>query len=95
MKGKDHIARGKGRSVFGEVAKGFGLISEHKASHGRYDQFYFLKCSYNKAILNKKFVQIFILPVLAFICCFYECKYCLVLQLTLGKNSNVFVGMGL
>lgn len=37
MKGKDHAGRGKGRSVFGEVAKGLGLISEHKATHGRYD----------------------------------------------------------
>lgn len=54
MKGMDHTGRAKGRSVFGEVAKGLGLISEHKATHGRYDQFFYLKFSSNLTILNTK-----------------------------------------
>jgi len=36
MEGNNHTGRGKGRSVFGQVAKGLGFISEHKATHGRY-----------------------------------------------------------
>lgn len=36
MKDRGHSGRGKGRSVFGEVAKGVGLITaEHQANHGR------------------------------------------------------------
>lgn len=35
MKGRNHAGRGKGRSLFSEVAKGIGLISEHKDNHGR------------------------------------------------------------
>ena len=42
MKDKDYPGRVRGRSVFGEVAKGLGFISEHKATHGRYEQFLFL-----------------------------------------------------
>lgn len=36
MKDRGHSGRGKERSVFGEVAKGVGLITaEHQANHGR------------------------------------------------------------
>ena len=36
MKDRGHSGHGKERSVFGEVAKGVGLITaEHQANHGR------------------------------------------------------------
>lgn len=41
MEGDNHKGRGKGRSVFRQVAKGLGVISEHKATHGRYLMFFY------------------------------------------------------
>jgi len=35
MKDRNQAGQGKGRSLFGEAAKGIGLISEKEDNHGR------------------------------------------------------------